>query len=243
MSDSGDSIERLRRELRRYKTVNEAADREIRELRRLLEAAHHREKALRSSAARVAPDTVDDVINPEEERERTSSAHERVRPDIIDEVERLDEGNVAAIETGEVPNALCPHPGWGNLSSADKSGIVIGVSLLGLDVPKQEEFIELVAKQALRARQLFPLFITDTDDFRYLRSEHFVFEYLPPWPGERIRISKENWERFLIDRLSLIRRKWAVRRFVSFHRSADARSAGADKAKFAVLGNRVSEDS
>ena len=110
----------------------------------------------------------------------------------------------------------------GNLSSIGKNGVVIGVSLLGLEASRQEQIIAMIARQQLRVRQLLPLFLTDDDDFRSLRREHFVFEYLPPWPGERTGISKETWKRFLLDRLLLIRRKWGVRRFVSFHGRPDA---------------------
>ena len=92
----------------------------------------------------------------------------------------------------------------------------MGISLLGLDVTGRESVIELVVQQQLQHRELFPVFITGDDDFRALRYEHFVFEYLPPWPGKDFEPSRTRWEEFLVGRLTLIKRKWGIRRFVSF---------------------------
>lgn len=225
MNDLKDDPKRLRRQRDRYKRLTDVAYREIGELRRLLEAAHHREKALRTNGLHSLPGDLDDVILSEEQSEQETHDGERVMPDIIDELNRIDDDSSSWLDTGETPTALSPHPGWGNLSRIGKTGIVIGVSLLGLEGSRQEQIIAMIARQQLRVRQLLPLFVTDDDDFRPLRREHFVFEYLPPWPGERTGISRETWKRFLLDRLLLIRRKWGVRRFVSFHGRADARVA------------------
>ena len=230
MSDLNDNTERLRRELDRYKRLNDSAYRELGELRRLLEAAHHREKALRANGLHSVPGDSDDVILCAEPFKHETQDGERVMPGIVDKLNRINDDSSSWLDTGETPTALSPHPGWGNLSRIGKSRIVIGVSLLGLESSRQEQIIAMIARQQLTSRQLVPLFLTDDDDFRPLRREHFVFEYLPPWPGGRTGISKETWERFLLDRLLLIRRKWGVKRFVSFHGRADARVAASVEA-------------
>lgn len=143
-------------------------------------------------------------------------AGERVDPLLVDRLAQ-DEPPADGWPTPEsVLPTLAAHPGWGNYASKGEAGVVIGISLLGLDRHGRKEVIELVAAQQLRNPQLFPLFVTDDDDFQALRAEHFVFEYLPPWPGEEVVESRERWEEFLLERLALIKKKWGVRRFVSF---------------------------
>ena len=219
---------RLKDELARARKTEDKTGRETSELRRLVQDGHLREKHLRlryhdllkrSTAehsgepmvSRRAAVQANAVVDGEAER-----PPERVDPSLVDRVTE-DE---TATDGWPTPESILPtlaaHPGWGNYASMGEDGVVIGISLLGLDHNARKEVIDLVSAQQLRNPQLFPLFITDDDDFRALRAEHFVFEYLPPWPGEEVVPSRERWEAFLAGRLALIKRKWGVRRFVSF---------------------------
>jgi hypothetical protein len=234
---------RLKAELARARKTEDKVQRETSELRRLVQDGHLREKHLRAryhellerSAAEPpaaapggpdgrADDRADDRADGRAETRADSAvetgagqvAGERVDPLLIDRLAQ-DEPPADGWPTPEsVLPTLAAHPGWGNYASKGEPGVVIGISLLGLDRHGRKEVIELVAAQQLRNPQLFPLFITDDDDFQALRAEHFVFEYLPPWPGEEVVESRERWEDFLLERLALIKKKWGVRRFVSF---------------------------
>lgn len=211
---------RLKQELGRAKKVQDKAWRETAELRRLVQDSHLREKHLRSryhdlltnGGGEPAGELADERAG-----ERAGAANaDRVDPAIVERLAE-DPPAVAGWPTPEetLP-ALAAHPGWGNYASMGEEGVVIGVSLLGLDHNGRQEVIDLVATQQLRNPQLFPIFLTDDDDFRTLRAEHFVFEYLPPWPGEAVVASQERWDDFLSERLALIKKKWGIRRFVSF---------------------------
>ncbi|MDX1424571.1 MAG: hypothetical protein R3322_15605 [Kiloniellales bacterium] len=230
---------RLKAELARARKTEDKVQRETSELRRLVQDGHLREKHLRAryhellerSAAEPTAAAPGDPTartdggaegRADERADRAAGdaagqrAGERVDPLLV---ERLAHDEPPA-DGWPTPDSVLPtlaaHPGWGNYASKGEPGVVIGISLLGLDRHGRKEVIELVAAQQLRNPQLFPLFITDDDDFQALRAEHFVFEYLPPWPGEDVVESRERWEEFLVERLALIKKKWGVRRFVSF---------------------------
>jgi hypothetical protein len=221
---------RLKAELAHAKKAGQQIERETTELRRLVQDGHLREKHLRAryhellkqSSAEAAgtqpgaPQSPSASAAASDETRPGGGPRERVDPALVD---RLAE-NEAPTDGWPTPESTLPslatHPGWGNYASKGEAGVVIGISLLGLDHNARQDVIDLVAGQQLRNPQLFPLFITDDDDFRALRAEHFVFEYLPPWPGEDVVPSRERWQAFLAERLALIKKKWGVRRFVSF---------------------------
>lgn len=229
---------RLKRELTRAKKVQEKGWRETSELRRLVQDGHLREKHLRSRYQELLSKNVAEPSVPSgPSGDPTAARRPAVRSQALIErgVERGEEGPRERVDPSLIeriveedlssdlwptPEATLPtlaaHPGWGNYASMGEDGAVIGVSLLGLDRNARKNVIDLVAAQQLRNPQLFPIFVTDDDDFRALRAEHFVFEYLPPWPGAEVVPSRERWEAFLVGRLALIKRKWGVRRFVSF---------------------------
>lgn len=218
----------LKRELDRAKKVQDKSWRETSELRRLVQDGHLREKHLRSRYQDLLANS-----NAEHSGEPVGSRQTAVRanaklagdgdrpPELVDPslVDRVAEEETST-DGWPTPESTLPtlaaHPGWGNYASMGEDGVVIGISLLGLDHNARKEVIDLVSAQQLRDPQLLPIFITDDDDFRALRAEHFVFEYLPPWPGEDVVPSRERWEAFLVGRLALIKKKWGVRRFVSF---------------------------
>ena len=218
----------LKRELDRAKKVQDKSWHETSELRRLVQDGHLREKHLRSRYHDLLANS-----NAEPSGEPVGSRQTAVRanaklagdgerpPELVDPslVDRLAEEETST-DGWPTPESTLPtlaaHPGWGNYASMGEDGVVIGISLLGLDHNARKEVIDLVSAQQLRNPQLLPIFITDDDDFRALRAEHFVFEYLPPWPGEDVVPSRERWEAFLVGRLALIKKKWGVRRFVSF---------------------------
>ena len=218
----------LKQEFARAKKLQEKSWRETSELRRLVQDGHLREKHLRSryqdlltnSNAEHSGEPVDSRPTAVQANAKMAGEGERP-PELVDPslVDRLAEDETST-DGWPTPESTLPtlaaHPGWGNYASMGEDGVVIGISLLGLDHNARKEVIDLVSAQQLRNPQLFPIFITDNDDFRALRAEHFVFEYLPPWPGEDVVPSRERWEAFLVGRLALIKKKWGVRRFVSF---------------------------
>lgn len=235
---------RLKDELARTKKAHVRSGQETVELRRLVQDGHLREKHLRAryqdllakSQASLAPEPAGPQravapADPESGR-AGAAAGERVDPSLVDRAA----GEAAAPAGWPTPESVLPtltaHPGWGNYASMGTDGVVIGISLLGLGPAARQDVIDLVSAQQLRNPQLFPVFITDDDDFRALRAEHFVFEYLPPWPGEDLVPSRERWDGFLAERLALIKKKWGVRRFVSFGASdydaAEGSGSGAD---------------
>jgi hypothetical protein len=219
---------RLKRELARAKKVQEQTWRETSELRRLVQDSHLREKHLRSRCQDLIKGSDGELSGEPAGAQRPAvqpsalvepageRPPERVDPSLVDRVAEEE----TSIDGWPTPESTLPtlaaHPGWGNYASMGEDGVVIGVSLLGLDHNARKDVIDLVSAQQLRNPQLFPIFVTDDDDFRALRAEHFVFEYLPPWPGEDVVPSRERWEAFLAGRLALIKKKWGVRRFVSF---------------------------
>ena len=207
---------RLKQELGRAKKVQDKAWRETAELRRLVQDSHLREKHLRSRYHDLLTNGGGEPAGELTSERASAPKADRVDPAIV---ERLAE-NPPAVAGWPTPEeslpALAAHPGWGNYASMGEEGVVIGVSLLGLDHNGRQEVIDLVATQQLRNPQLFPIFLTDDDDFRALRAEHFVFEYLPPWPGEEVVAERARWDDFLSERLALIKKKWGIRRFVSF---------------------------
>ncbi len=251
---------RLKAELAHTKKAGQQSGRETTELRRLVQDGHLREKHLRAryhellkqggaeatatqACAPKRPATgapvQDDSLSGSESGDAAGEPWQRVDPALVDRLAD-DEAPSDAWPTPEstLPS-LAAHPGWGNYASKGEAGVVIGVSLLGLDRSACKDVIDLVAAQQLRNPQLFPLFITDDDDFRALRAEHFVFEYLPPWPGEDVVPSRESWQAFLAERLALIKKKWGVRRFVSFaapgYDPARGPGAGAETAQRELL--------
>ena len=232
---------RLKDELARVRKSQERTGHETAELRRLVQDGHLREKHLRSryqelladSESERPPGPASHLLAPDDQdgTRAVADASERIDPSLVDRLE--DEDAVTA--DWPTPEIVLPtlkaHPGWGNYASMGTDGVVIGISLLGLDRAARKGVIELVSAQQLRNPELFPIFLTDEDDFRDLRAEHFVFEYLPPWPGEALVPSRERWQAFLAERLALIKKKWGVRRFVTFHASdydaGDGTDAGA----------------
>lgn len=252
---------RLKAELAQARKAGQHSERETMELRRLVQDGHLREKHLRAryhellqqggaEAPATKPGAPQGALTGALTGPSASAAGQdenlsgRLSGGTGDEPrERVDPALVDPLADDEAPNdswptpqttlpSLATHPGWGNYASKGEAGVVIGISLLGLDRNARQDVIDLVAAQQLRNPQLFPLFITDDDDFRALRSEHFVFEYLPPWPGEEVVPSRERWQAFLAERLALIKRKWGVRRFVSFgapgYDPVDRQGAGAE---------------
>ncbi len=223
---------RLKRELARAKKAQETGWRETSELRRLVQDGHLREKHLRSRyqelLSKSAAEPSGEAAAPRQPAVRSQAViergvgrggdgpRERVDPGLIERIAEEDPTSEFWPTPESTLPALAAHPGWGNYASMGGDGVVIGVSLLGLDRNACKNVIDLVAAQQLRNPQLFPVFVTDDDDFSALRAERFVFEYLPPWPGAEVAPSRERWEAYLTDRLALIKRKWAVRRFVSF---------------------------
>ena len=235
---------RLKAELARTRKAEEKTGRETSELRRLVQDGHLREKHLRSryhellmrSSGELAGAPVGgrQAAVPDDGGAGGAGGRpvERVDPSLVERAaqdETLDDGWPTPEST--LPT-LAAHPGWGNYASMGEAGVVMGISLLGLDHNARKEVIDLVAAQQLRNPQLVPLFITDDDDFRALRAEHFVFEYLPPWPGPQVVPTRERWESFLAGRLALIKKKWGVRRFVSFcsarYDAAEGQDPGAE---------------
>jgi hypothetical protein len=219
---------RLKEELAHARKAQEKTGRETSELRRLVQDGHLREKHLRSRYQDLlANSNAEHSGEPVDSRQTAVQANAKVAgegerpPELVDPsiVDRLAEDETST-DGWPTPESTLPslatHPGWGNYASMGEDGVVIGISLLGLDHNARKEVIDLVSAQQLRNPQLFPIFITDNDDFRALRAEHFVFEYLPPWPGEDVVPSRERWDAFLVGRLALIKKKWGVRRFVSF---------------------------
>ena len=222
---------RLKRELARAKKAQEKSWRETSELRRLVQDGHLREKHLRSRYQELLAKEVAELsgTSGDPAAVRRSAARsqavaergdeeprEQVDPSLVDRIAEEDPSSELWPTPESTLPTLAAHPGWGNYASMGEDGVVIGVSLLGLDHNGRKNVIDLVAAQQLRNPQLLPIFVTDDDDFRALRAEHFVFEYLPPWPGAEVVPSRERWDAFLADRLALIKRKWGVRRFVSF---------------------------
>ena len=116
---------------------------------------------------------------------------------------------------------LAVHPGWAAYEDADEEGVVLGFSLLGLDDDGRRRVLDLVLAQQAAGEPLRPVFITDNDDFAALREAHFVFEYLPPWPGPDIVPDRAAWDDYLVERLVTIRRKWGIRRYLTFAAGAD----------------------
>ena len=208
---------RLKQELAQVKKRQEKSGQATAELRRLVQDGHLRERHLRSRYHELlqsqadAPPALGDGGGAD-----PAAASERVDPALVNRVPDEAPENEAWPTPEAILPSLSAHPGWGNYASMGEDGVVIGISLLGLDHNGRKDVIALVSAQQLRNPELFPIFITDDDDFRELRAEHFVFEYLPPWPGEAVVPSRERWEAFLLERLTLIKRKWGVRRFVSF---------------------------
>lgn len=216
---------RLKAELARARKAKELIGRETSELRRLVQDGHLREKHLRSRYHELLGRSADEPTAgpprpPVQDDAMADGAgeapRERVDPALVDRVAKDETPTNDWPTPDSVLPSLTAHPGWGNYASKGEAGVVIGISLLGLDHNGRKDVIDLVAAQQLRNPQLFPVFVTDDDDFRALRAEHFVFEYLPPWPGEEVVPSRERWEDFLVERLALIKKKWGVRRFVSF---------------------------
>lgn len=221
-------IQQIQKELETSKTTGNNVLGRVSELRRLVQDGHLRERHLRLRYLDLVETTDHDNATgvPQGEQPQMQAAvpgqtgcqdtGERVDPSIIERIPDNEEPSDHWPTLESVLPALRVHPGWGNYESMGKEGVVMGISLLGLDVTGRESVIELVVQQQLRHRELFPVFITDDDDFRALRYEHFVFEYLPPWPGKDFEPSRTRWEEFLVGRLALIKRKWGIRRFVSF---------------------------
>ena len=235
---------RLKDELARTKKAHVRTGQETAELRRLVQDGHLREKHLRSryqdllakSQADLAPEPAGPqrAVGPADPESEPggAAARERVDPSLVDRAASETETPAGWPTPESVLPTLTAHPGWGNYASMGEDGVVIGISLLGLGRAARQDVIDLVSSQQLRNPQLFPIFITDDDDFRALRAEHFGFEYLPPWPGQDLVPSRERWEDFLAERLALIKKKWGVRRFVSFATSgydaAEGPGAGAE---------------
>jgi hypothetical protein len=213
-------VTRLKRELERSDRARSASWRQLSELRRLVQDAHHRERSLRQKFL-----TVDEAARGADAAVALASgdgAGQGVDPTLIERIPPLP----ALPDAWPTPlNTLPPlsvHPGWGNYGAVGQDTVVIGVSLLGHDAAARKRVIELVVGQQMRQPALRPLFITDSDDFRDLRQEHYVFEYLPPWPGAEVEPSAERWEQFLLHRLAVIQRKWGIARFLVFPGTAAA---------------------
>lgn len=222
---------RLRRELNDAKKTLEKPPREVSELRRLVQDGHLRERHLRAQyhdlLAKLGGGGTGGISRGTARRDTAPDGGDVcVNPDILLRLPPDGGGD----ELWPLPQDAIPplsvHPGWGNYGSVKSRGVVIGVSLLGLSESAAAEVIDLVTGAQRRHPELRPLFLTDRDDFSALRNEHFVFEYLPPWPGPVVEPSRERWEQFLIDRLVLIRQKWAIARFVSFTEDGAAADGG-----------------
>ena len=212
MEAASKEIAELKSTLNRANRELDKERRQSTDLRRLIQDGHRREKNLRAVyLGMVGEDGPAAVLD-----SRTEPEGERVDPSLVDRIPDLpDADEVWPTEPAILPS-LDVHPGWGNFGSEETEPAVLGVSLLGLDGEGRAEVIETFYQQQLRNPELRPLFITDSDDFRVLRKEHFIFEYLPPWPGPDSGPSREDWEAFLLERLTHIRRKWGIRRFVTF---------------------------
>ncbi len=221
-------LQHTNQKLKRTRAAESDPRREILELRRLVQDGHVRERHKRSRYLQMLESTNAESLGraPQTGQSRIHTAfHDhvggqepvvRVDPSIIDRMQ-TDEKVQDFWPTPEaVLPALAVHPGWGNYATTRETAVVIGISLWGLDATRCTQVIELVVEQQLRTPELIPLFVTDIDDFQALREEHFLFEYLPPWPGKDVEPSRARWEEFLIDRVALIKRKWGITRFVSF---------------------------
>jgi hypothetical protein len=207
---------RLKEELAHARKAQEKTGRETSELRRLVQDGHLREKHLRTRYQDLLTNSnAEHSGEPVDSRQTAVQANAKAAGEGERPPELVDPSLVDRIAEDETSTDGWPTP-ESTLPSMGEAGVVIGISLLGLDHNARKEVIDLVSAQQLRNPQLFPIFITDDDDFRALRAEHFVFEYLPPWPGEDVVPSRERWEAFLVGRLALIKKKWGVRRFVSF---------------------------
>jgi outer membrane murein-binding lipoprotein Lpp len=217
----------LRAEVARLSKSREVDRQLTSKLRAHIQSAHHREKALKELYAKVRGSEADEGfpqlegVRPDGLGDRPRAKRERVDPALIERLPaREEEAEPDWLDPASTLPTLPPHPGWGNYESSGEQLVVIGVSLLGLERDEQARIIDLVARQQLRNRTFAPVFLTDDDDFRALREEHFIFEYLPPWPGPDLIPTRQEWDDFLLRRLELIRGKWGVRRFVYF--SSDA---------------------
>jgi hypothetical protein len=225
VDDLSQEVRRLEEEVRTAAGARENAYREVSALRRVVQDYHLRYDRRNGEDAAAADRTNDPADSPgcgaerlrpsQDVPARAPDGDDRVRPSIIDRIPRSDEVNWVT-ETNRPP-PLDVHPGWGNFVQKGKVGVVIGVSLLGLDAAGRERVIERIGRQQQRHKQLLPVFITDDDDFESLRREHYVFEYLPPWPGPAWE-PRESWEAFLVERLVDIRDKFGIELFVSFAR-------------------------
>lgn len=227
LTDLRTEIARLNRELGQAEKAAENPWRQLTELRRLVQDSHHRERHLRLRCQELQQDAA--KANLQEASQVLPSATkvvgqngggqksvERVDPAIFERIPDNGGRDQYWPTPASVLPALKVHPGWGNYTSLGDIGAVIGMSMLGLDETGRDQLIDLVVRLQMRHREFFPLFITDVDDFAALRVEHFVFEYLPPWPGEATEPSRERWDQFLVDRVALIKRKWGISRFISF---------------------------
>ncbi len=207
----------LRRELQQIRKQRESEQAALLRLRSQVQSAHHREKALRQLYDAVSIENGSEVAKGAAELiwGRPRDGDSRVDPQLLERLPpESEEEDWLLPEAGLAP--LLVHPGWGNYERVGETPVVLGISLLGLTEEGRARVVELVAQQQLRQRELAPVFITDHDDFRLMRDEHFVFEYLPPWPGPQVVATRGAWEDYLLRRLALIRRKWAIRRFVYF---------------------------
>lgn len=242
-------ILRLENELGNAGKAGENAWRQVSELRRLVQDSHLRTSHLQSRNRDLFETTWGGALErtPKEDQSQTHATGQtenlnsdaRVAPSIIEHVpDKEDSSEYWPTPDSALP-ALAVHPGWGNYTRKGREGVVLGLSLLGLDDTGRARVIELVVQQQLRHRDLFPVFITDDDDFRPLRNEHFVFEYLPPWPGSEVEPSRARWDEFLVDRLALIRLKWGIRRFVSFAGPDDI--VGIGQTDIGGIGKHLSE--
>lgn len=215
----------LEEDVRTATGAREKTYREVWALRRLVQDYHLRYGRRSGEDVGAAGRTKDPADSPglEVERLRPSQdvparapgGDDRVRPSIIDRIPSRDEREENWVTETNRPPPLDVHPGWGNFVQKGKASVVIGVSLLGVDAAGRDRVIERIGRQQQRHKQLLPVFITDNDDFESLRREHYVFEYLPPWPGPAWE-PRERWEAFLVERLVDIRDKFGIELFVSF---------------------------
>lgn len=233
VSELSQQLIELKQEVRRLKcdvgAAVDARDKAIREvvaLRRAVQDNHLRYSRL-DAVAQLESDPAgsrrDDVDAATAVSRPTSSGpavgsggSERVPPSILDRISKSGgDGTGMPTSAKELP-ALEVHPGWGNFVHKGEAGVVVGISLLGLDAEERDRVIERIGRQQQRHKELLPVFITDDDEFESLRREHYVFEYLPPWPGVESEPNRTRWEDFLVGRLEDIRDKYAVQLFVSF---------------------------
>jgi outer membrane murein-binding lipoprotein Lpp len=239
----------LRAEVARLSKSREVDRQLTSKLRAHIQSAHHREKALKELYAKVRGSDTDEGLSqlegvPGGPDDRRRIKRERVDPSLIERLPAREEEEAEAdwLDPASTLPALPPHPGWGNYESAGEQLVVIGVSLLGLERDEQARIINLVARQQLRNRTFAPVFLTDDDDFRALREEHFIFEYLPPWPGPDLVPTRQEWDDFLLRRLELIRGKWGVRRFVYFSSDAISRVGALTSEAFRSVLDDEAED-